>query len=203
MINGIKLNVECVYLLYNVTAATVSIWTIDVLSYPLSSLPSLFIARTVCLLLGVLFTWAIHIICLVDCCDCWWCWCRWCCCLDLSSMVKHLVCVCVLLLFFPFCLHVSKMWFMSVAYKWTLQTVSIHQIPDRDEHIAQMGNEHFIASTRFLFFHSLSFLLVTLALSRSFFAAVPLLLLALVCMFSLLLLLFFPFKFDIVQCFRE
>lgn len=136
MINGIKLNVECVYLLYNVTAATVSIWTIDVLSYPLSSLPSLFIARTVCLLLGVLFTWAIHIICLVDCCDCWWCWCRWCCCLDLSSMVKHLVCVCVLLLFFPFCLHVSKMWFMSVAYKWTLQTVSIHQIPDRDEHIA-------------------------------------------------------------------
>lgn len=95
MINGIKLNVECVYLLYNVTAATVSIWTIDVLSYPLSSLPSLFIARTVCLLLGVLFTWAIHIICLVDCCDCWWCWCRWCCCLDLSSMVKHLVCVCV------------------------------------------------------------------------------------------------------------
>lgn len=106
MINGIKLNVECVYLLYNVTA-TVSIWTIDVLPLHIFSLfftccLSLFLVCLHRLSVSHSFGPNISLAWLIAgggggsgvCCwSCCWC-------LDLSSMVKQFSVL--LLFFFPF-----------------------------------------------------------------------------------------------------
>lgn len=134
MINGIKLNVECVYLLYNISRrcrcrcrCRCRSWTIPT---PLLVNAILTLVIGVVVVAVAVVTAAVAAIAVVS-VD-----------VDSSSMVEHLEWFCC----FPLCLHVTKMWFMSEAYKWTQ-----HCIQARPMYNAQMGIENFEAFFFFFF----------------------------------------------------
>lgn len=128
MINGIKLNVECVYLLYNIRRrcrCRCRSWTL-----PAPLLVNAILTLVIVVVAVAVVTAAVAAIAVVS--------------VDVhsSSMVEHLEWFCC----FSLCLHVTKMWFMSEAYKWTL-----HCTQARPLYIAQMGIDNFEAFFFFLF----------------------------------------------------